>query len=186
MSQSSLPPLLPFLDPGPGITQCHCPVEHQRTGACIRIHAEIALPLELIPTARRSPGETGLKLAPSQHFQGLWIERLGQISTVLVSARVGVEKQVVVQTLLRWKGMRCRDPVNGALDLASIRGPATSCGGIVGTAEFDDLAGSLVLHHPRASNVVRVPQTHLAARSEAEELPRRVLAKILALNVKHA
>src|SRR5437870_5145978 len=74
MSPCSLPPLLPFLDPGPGIAQRHSAVEHQRTGACIKVNAEIALALELVPTARRRPGETGLKLASSQHFQGLWIQ----------------------------------------------------------------------------------------------------------------
>src|SRR5262249_56021806 len=136
-----------------GIGEWRGRVEREGRGGGRRVGAEIALPLELVPIARRSPGETGLKLAPSQHFQGLWIERPGQIPTVLVSARVRVEKQVVVQTHLRWNGMRCRDPVNGALDLASIRGPATARGGIVGTVQFDDLAGSLVLHHRRAGNV---------------------------------
>src|SRR5512145_739840 len=82
--------------------------------------------------------------------------------------------------------MRRRDPVNGALDLAAIRSPSTPRGGIVGTAEFDHLTSSLVLYHTIAGNVVRIPQAHLTARGEAEELPRRVLAKIVALNVEHA
>src|SRR4051794_27961193 len=102
VTRFSLPPLLPFLNPGPGITQRHRAVEYQRTGPCIKVNTEIPLALELVPTARRSPGETGLQLAPSQHFQGLWIEQLGQISAVLVSARVGVEKEMVVQAHLRW------------------------------------------------------------------------------------
>src|SRR5262249_43198196 len=75
--------------------------------------------------------------------------------------------------------------MNGTLDLASIRCPPTPRSGIVSTAEFDYLPGSLVLHHPGAGNVVRIPQTHLTARGEAEELPGRVLAKIVALNVEY-
>src|SRR4030095_15469521 len=82
--------------------------------------------------------------------------------------------------------MRCRHPVNGALDLAAVGGPPTARGGIVSTAEFDYLPASLVLHHPSAGNVVGIPQTDLTARGEAEELPGRVLAEILALNVEHA
>src|SRR5262249_16241145 len=181
-----LPPLLPSLDPGPGIAQRHGPVEDQGTGACVKINTEIALSLELVTTARRSPCETGLKLAPSQHFQGFWIQRLGQISAILVSARVGLEKEVVVQAYLGWNGMRRRDPVNSTLDLASIRCPSTPCGGVVGTAEFHHLACSLILHHPSTGNVIRIAQTHLAARGEAKELPRRVFTKIVVFNVEHA
>ena len=93
---------------------------------------------------------------------------------------------MIVQAHLSRYGMRRRDPVDGALDLAAIRCPPTSGGGIVSAAEFDDLPGSLVLHHSGAGNVVRIPQTHLTARNETEELPRWVLTKILALNVEHA
>jgi len=68
LPQRSLSPPLPFLDSGPGIAQRHRPVEHQGTGACVKINTEIALPLELVTTPRRRPGEAGLKLAAGQHF----------------------------------------------------------------------------------------------------------------------
>ena len=56
---------------------------------------------------------------------------------------------------------------------------------IVGAPQLDDLA-ALVLHDVRARDEVGGPQPHLAARRQAEELLRRILHEVVALDVELA
>src|SRR5712691_12308224 len=93
---------------------------------------------------------------------------------------------MVVQAHLGWERMRCRDPVNGTLDLAAIRGPPTPSGRVIRTTQLNHLTRALVLHHPRAGEIVGVAQADLAARGQTEELLWRVLTKIIAFDIQHA
>ena len=71
------------------------------------------------------------------------------------------------------------------LDLASVRRPTTSRLWIVGAAQFNHLTGLLVLDYPVALEVKGPAQPDFAARSQTEKLFRRILHKIVALNVEH-
>src|SRR5262249_29920381 len=92
---SSLPPPLASLDPGPRIAQRHSAVEDQGARTRVSIHAEIPLALKLVATASCGPRQTGLNLARRQRFQGLRIQRRGEV-TVLDGSGVGLQKEMVV------------------------------------------------------------------------------------------
>ena len=73
--------------------------------------------------------------------------------------------------------------MQGALDLAAVGGSPAATGRIVATAQLDDLAALRILDHLVARDVVGVLEPHLPARGQAEELLRRILLEIGALDV---
>ena len=71
------------------------------------------------------------------------------------------------------------------LHLAAVGRIAAARGRIVGAAQLDDLAGG-ILDDLRAGDEVGAAQPHLAPGREPEELLRRVLHEVVALDVEHA
>src|SRR5436309_321918 len=55
---------------------------------------------------------------------------------------------------------------------------------VVGTVNFPNLAGFLILHCAGAGNEVAIAQPHFATRREAEELLRRIFAEIILFDVQ--
>ena len=82
--------------------------------------------------------------------------------------------------------IRRRHPVQRRLHLAPIRRRiAAARRRIVGAAQFHHLARG-ILHRLAAGDEVAVAQPHLAAGREAEELLRRVLHEVVALDIEFA
>src|SRR5208282_2766033 len=79
-----------------------------------------------------------------------------------------------------------RYPVDGALDLAAVRGVAAAGLGVVGAVQLGDLAGARVLDHVDALDEEGPAQPNFASRPQAEELLGRVLAEVVALDIEYA
>ena len=56
-----------------------------------------------------------------------------------------MREEAVVEADLDVAGVLLGDPMDGALDLAAVRGVAAAGSGIVGAGDFDDVARSVLL-----------------------------------------
>ena len=128
-----------------------------------------------------SDGDRRLDPRVGQDFQRLRIEVGGEIRGV----RAGVGEQLIVDADFRRHRLRGRQPVHGGLDLASVGRVAALGRGIVGAAQFDHFA-RVILDDAGAFDEIGVAQPHLVARRQAEELLRRVLHEIVALDIELA
>src|SRR5262245_55410332 len=75
--------------------------------------------------------------------------------------------------------------MDGGLDLAAVGRIAAARRRIIGAAQLHHLAGS-VLYNLAASDEVGIAQPHLGAGREPEELLRRVLHEVVALDIELA
>ena len=130
----------------------------------VRVHAEVAEPLELELRADRGIRQARLQLARARITSSDFGFRLTfQSCPSGTSSGSGL--------LNRWSYSRTsastrvvgRDPVDRALHLAAVRGVAAAGGGVVGAVDLGHVAGG-VLHDVGALDEVRVAQPHLAAR----------------------
>ncbi len=84
-----------FLDLRPGVAQGGGAVEDKLVGGRIRVHAEIALALKLISSARCSPGNT--RFDPARlYFQRVGIQVVHEAAARLDIVRVRLDKQMVI------------------------------------------------------------------------------------------
>ena len=97
--------------------------------------------------------------------------------------RIRPGKKVIKEPDLPRNGMRSRHPVQGSLDLPAVRSPSPSCHRVIGTVESDNLSGIRVAGDPLAFQEIRIPQSDLPSRREAEKFFGRILHEIVALDV---
>jgi len=102
---------------------------------------------------------------------------------LLAAFRIKRIEQPVIKPHPGAHSIPSRDPVQGGLDLAAVRGIAAFGGRIVGAAQFHNLAAGRISNHLLAGDEIGVAQAHLAARRQAEEFLGRVLQKIILLDV---
>ena len=100
--------------------QRHGAVEDQAAGGRIRVHAEIAEPLELEPRARRGALQARLDAAAGQHLQRIRVNVRLPVRALRHVIRVRLGEERVVQARLRLERVRGRDPVQRGLDLAPV------------------------------------------------------------------
>ena len=146
----------------------------------VGIAAEISQPLELHRRRAIVLGDRRLEAAILEHFQRVRVEVGHQIAA---GAGIGPAEQRVVEPHFRRERIGRRDPMDRAAHLASVGRVAALGRPIVGAAQLDNLAG-IVLHRLAAGDEIGVAQPHLAARRQAIEVLRRVLHKIVALDVE--
>ena len=92
-----------------------------------------------------------------------------------------MREEAVVEADLDVAGVFFGDPMDGALDLAAVRGIAAAGGGIVGTGDFGDVAGGVLLA-AGAGHEVAPAEADLLAGREAEIFLLRDLHEIGALD----
>src|SRR5262245_24303218 len=172
------PRLSASIDLRPRVLQRDGAVEHRPARNGVGIDGEVPETLELKARAGRGVREAGLYLRTGQHVERVWI----QIGPIVVG-RAGVlaGEQSIVAAHLCIDRVRRRDPVERGFHLAAVGRVAAARGGIVRAAQLDDRAGG-ILYHSRARDEVRAAQPHLAPRAQAEELLRRILAEVVALD----
>src|SRR5512142_1863931 len=120
-------------DLGPGVAKRDRPIEHQRSWPRIQgVAGEIPDTLELVPRAVWVPSHARLDLGPANDHEGLGVEHAQEILPLLHGIRIRHAKELVVQPELAidrvWRG----DPVDGALDLATVGRIAAARRRIVG------------------------------------------------------
>src|SRR6202044_466291 len=112
------------------------------------------------------------------------IQVCGELLALFNLIRIFFAEEFVVDTRFRVDGVGSRDPVNGRLDLASIGSVAAARGWVVSTVPLNHFS-LVVLDHALRRNEEAVAQAHLAPRRQAVVLLRRILAKIVLLDVEH-
>src|SRR5207237_6625239 len=103
--------LLGLLNFGPRIPQGDRPIENEFLIARIRIQAEISLSLELISTERGRRGKSPFHLTTRQALERVRVQIRGVVQAFADSARIGLQKEVLVQSDFRLQGMRGRNPM---------------------------------------------------------------------------
>ena len=122
----------------------------------------------------------------ADHVQRIGVKIGSEVFPFLGLIRIFLAEQRIVQAHLGVDGVRGRNPVDRGLHLAAIRWSiATARGRIIGAVHLDGLT-FFILHHFCALHEVGVAQTHFPARRETEILLRRMLPKIILLDVQHA
>src|SRR5512138_3221121 len=125
----------------PGIPERDRPVEHQRSRPRIQgVAGKIPDTLELVPRAVWVPSHARLDLGPADDHQGFGVEHAEEILPLLHCIRIRHAKEFVVQPEVAIERVWRRDPVDGALDLTTVRRIATARRRIVGTPQLDDIA----------------------------------------------
>ena len=162
----------------PAVPEAERAVEDEPAQSRVGIRAEVAESLELHRLADRQLRERRLDQAVLEHRLRGGVEVGDQVA---VGAGIGPGEEMVVQADLGGHRVRGRDPVERGLRPAPIRRVAAAGRRVVRAAELDDLTAR-VLHHAGAGHEVGVPKADLATRREAEELPRRVLDEVVALD----
>src|SRR5713101_102013 len=103
----------------PSIAQRDSSVEYHFLRGCIRIHAEIAQPLELVAAARRRAAETRLQFAITHSFERVRVQMVGELLTLRDFIRVLAGEQRFVQADFRVDRVGGRDPVDRRFHLTS-------------------------------------------------------------------
>ena len=173
------------LHPRPRVLERHRAVEHRRAGRGVGIDAEVAEPLEL---ERASPGcaprrATARPCSRVNDFERRGVELRQEVRRR--PRRASRREQPIVEAHFGVDARARRHPVQRRLDLAAVRRVAAARRRIVRAAQLDDSPASS-LTTPLAGDEVRVAQAHFAARREAEEFLRRILAEVVLLDVEHA
>ncbi len=153
-------------------------------GRRIGVDAEVAEALELVARARPGAlarlGSTFARRCTSSEFGFRCSRKLS------VACRIFVREQPIVNPHFGVERVRRRHPVQRRLHLAAVRRIAAACRRIVGRAQLGNLAGGRILDDARALDEVRAPQPHFVAGRQPEELLRRVLHEVVALDVELA
>ena len=79
--------------------------------------------------------------------------------------------------------MFCGNPVDGSLDLSAVKAGSALCLRIVGTVDHRDLT-IFILLKAGACNEISAHEADLIPREQAEIFFRRLLHKVLTLNIK--
>ena len=163
---------------GPGVLEAERAVEDEPLRRRVGIRAEIAEALELHGLTNRQLGERRLDHGFLEHRFRVGVD---VSEGVAVGVGVGAGKESVIETHVGGHSVLGREPVQSRLGPTPVGRVAAARLRIVGAAELDDLA-ACVLDNVGAGHEVGVAETHLAARGEAKELPRRVLHEIVTLD----
>lgn len=173
--------LLPVAELGPGVAEGHGPVEHERFRLRVGgVDAEVAEALELVPASGLRARQARFELASRLDLQGVGIQ---SAPVVLGFVRLLRGEQVIVEPDLGIDAVGRGDPVDCTSHLSTVGGLPAPGLGIVGAVQLGHLAG-LVLDHVDASDEVAVAQTDLPSGGETAELPRRVLLKVVPLDIQ--
>ena len=133
-----------FLDLGPGVAQRDGAVEDQLAGRGVRIHAEVAQPLELVAAADGAASRRRrLQLAAASPLRAIAGFRLAVKSWPSgTSLGFSLDEQVVVQPHFGVDGVRGRDPVDGGFHAPAVGRVAAARGRIVGAVDLHHFARS--------------------------------------------
>ena len=104
-------------------------------------------------------GEGRFEFAIGESLERIRVEVVGEVAAILDLIGVFGGEEAIVQAYLGLEGVGSGDPVNGALDLATVGGVSASGGGIVGAAQFGDFA-VLVLDDFSAGDVIGVLEAY--------------------------
>jgi len=175
--------LLRFLDPGPGVAQRGRSIKDKISGGSVGVKTEIAQSLKLAAVERLCVCEGRFDTAGSQNFERVGIKIRREVLALLCLIGIFLREEMIVKTDLGGKCVPGRNPVQGGLDLSAVGCVAASRGRVVSAVQFNDPAGR-VPDDVGAGDEVSVSQANFTAGSEAIEFLRRLLHKVILLNVQ--
>src|SRR5438128_8913193 len=93
---------------------------------------------------------------------------------------------MIVKSHLGADRVASRNPVDRSFDLAAVRSITAAGRWVVGAVQLDDRSALRVLHYTYTLDEIRIAQANFPGRRQAEEVLRRVFAKVILLDVEDA
>ena len=137
----------------------------------------------MITAPRRRVLQARLHKTRPQYGERRGVQVRGELSALGRVIRVALCKKRVVQARLSLYGMTGRYPVYGPFHLAAVRRVAAARSRVIGAVYLFYLPRSFIPANACALYKIGVAQADLAARRQAKELFRRLLAEIILFDI---